>query len=349
MSIEIPKTQKAIVFEGFNGPINLQEIPVPEIQPNEILVNIKYSGICHSDLSTYHAAWGSLTKTKILGHEGAGVVVKLGSNVTGWKIGDYAGVKLIDSTCSQCEHCQQANEVLCPKISLNGISTDGTFQQYVATDAFNAAHLPSSVDLSKVGPILCAGVTAYKGLKTSNAKPNEWVAIVGAGGGLGSLAIQYAKSMGLRVIGIDGGEDKAKSAKNLGADEFIDFTKSEDVAKDVIEITNGGAHACINVSTSEKAIQQSVSYVRPNGTVVLIGLPPNASINVNILMAVLKQVTIKGSYVGTRWDTTEAIDIFARGLINCPITVVGLSEVPNVFKLMEENKIVGRYVVDTSK
>ncbi|KAI5951065.1 ADH1 [Candida jiufengensis] len=349
MPSTIPKTQRAVIFEDFNGPLTLQEIPIPEIQPNEILVNIKYSGICHSDLSTYHEAWGSLTNTKVLGHEGAGIVVAVGSNVTGWSIGDYAGVKLINSTCSQCEYCQQAQEILCSKLTLNGINRDGTFQEYCATDALNAAHLPKHVDLSQIGPILCAGVTAYKGLKTSGARPNEWVAIVGAGGGLGSLAIQYAKSMGLKVVGIDGGEDKASSAKKLGADEFIDFTKVKDVAKEVIDITGGGAHACINVSTSEKAIQQSVSYVRSNGTVVLIGLPPNAKISIDILPTVLRQVTIKGSYVGTRWDTSEAIDIFARGLINCPITVVGLGDVPKVFKLMEENKIVGRYVVDTSK
>ncbi|KAI5965463.1 ADH1 [Candida theae] len=347
MAVEIPKTQKAVVYETNGGPLIYKDIPVPQIKPTEILVNIKYSGVCHSDLSAYKGAWPVPYKLPLVGgHEGAGVVVAVGDNVEGWKVGDLAGVKLINSTCLNCDHCQQGNETICAKTSLNGITADGTFQQYCATDAIQAAKLPSDIDLKSVGPILCAGITVYKGLKSSEAKPGQWVAISGAAGGLGSLAIQYARALGLRVVGIDGGGEKGKFVKSLGAEAYVDFTKSKDIAKDIVAITGGGAHAALNVSSSEQAIQKSVEYVRPNGTVILIGLPANAKVSLDILTTVVKQVTVRGSYVGTKWDTTEAVDFFHRGLVKCPIKVVSLKELERVFKEMEDGKILGRYVLE---
>ncbi|KAI5968657.1 hypothetical protein CANMA_002092 [Candida margitis] len=350
MPIEIPQTQKAVIFETNGGPLNYTDIPVPQIKSNEILVNIKYSGVCHSDLHAWKGDWQIPYKLPLVGgHEGAGVVVGVGENVQGWAIGDLAGVKLINSTCLNCEHCQQSNETSCATKTLNGINMDGTFQQYCATDAIQAAKLPADIDLKSVGPILCAGITVYKGLKSSDAKPGQWVAISGAAGGLGSLAIQYAKALGLRVVGIDGGAEKGEFVKSLGAEAYVDFTTSKDIAKDIIAVTNGGAHAALNVASSEQAIQKSVEYVRQSGTVILIALPPNAKLTVDVLSTVVKQITIRGSYVGTKWDTTEAIDFFHRGLIKCPIKVVGMAEVERVFKEMEEGKILGRYVLDTSK
>lgn len=350
MSTQIPQTQKAIVVDYANAPLQYKDIPVPQIKPNEILVNIKYSGVCHSDYHAWRNDWHEkfLKHPLVLGHEGAGVVVGMGKNVRGWEIGDYAGVKLLNSACLTCDYCQQGRETACKFQTLNGVNADGTFQQYCATDAIQAARLPKTIDLKSVGPILCAGITVYTGLKASEAKPGQWVVISGAAGGLGSLAVQYAKCLGLRVIGIDGGQAKAEFVKELGAEAFIDFTEVEDIAKEIMEITNGGAQAALNVTSSEAAIQQSVSYVKPYGTVILIGLPPQAKLYLDVMSTVLGQVTIRGSYVGTRWDTTEAVDFFARGLIKCPIKVVGMTEVGRVFQEMSEGKILGRYVLDMS-
>lgn len=351
MSVEIPKTQKAIVVDYAGAPLEYREIPVPKIKPNEILVNIKYSGVCHSDYHAWKNDWQEdfIKYPLVLGHEGAGVVVAMGENVRGWEIGDYAGVKLLNSTCLTCNYCQQGKETACKLQRMNGVTEDGTFQQYCSTDAIQAAKLPLDIDLKSVGPILCAGITVYTGLKASEAKPGQWVVISGAGGGLGSLAVQYARCLGLRVIGIDGGQAKAQFVKDLGAEMYIDFTQVKDIAKEVMEITNGGAQAALNVTSSEAAIQQSVSFVKPYGTVMLIGLPPQAKLHIDVMSTVLNQVTVRGSYVGTRWDTTEAVDFFARGLIKCPIKVVGMTEVGKVFKEMSEGKILGRYVLDMSK
>ncbi|ABN65181.1 alcohol dehydrogenase [Scheffersomyces stipitis CBS 6054] len=348
--MSIPTTQKAVIFETNGGPLLYKDIPVPKPKPNELLINVKYSGVCHTDLHAWKGDWPLDTKLPLVGgHEGAGVVVALGENVTGWEIGDYAGIKWINGSCLQCEYCVTAHESNCPDADLSGYTHDGSFQQYATADAIQAARIPKGTDLALIAPILCAGITVYKALKTAQLQAGQWVAVSGAAGGLGSLAIQYAKAMGYRVVGIDGGADKGEFAKSLGAEVFVDFLSSKDVVADVLKATNGGAHGVINVSVSERAMQQSVDYVRPTGTVVLVGLPAGAKVSASVFSSVVRTIQIKGSYVGNRADSAEAIDFFTRGLIKCPIKIVGLSELASVYELMEQGKILGRYVVDTSK
>jgi len=154
--------------------------------------------------------------------------------VTDVEIGDRAGIKWINGSCLACGFCQQSDEPLCSKALLSGYTVDGSFQQYAIAKAAHVARIPKNVDMAGVAPILCAGITVYKGLKESGARPGEWVAIAGAGGGLGSIACQYAKAMGLNVIGIDAGEEKRDMVLNqLGARVFVDFSTSKDVVKEV--------------------------------------------------------------------------------------------------------------------
>ncbi|SCW01291.1 LAFE_0D09340g1_1 [Lachancea fermentati] len=346
----IPEKQKAIIFYENGGELKYEDIPVPKPKSNELLINVKYSGVCHTDLHAWKGDWPLPTKLPLVGgHEGAGVVVAMGENVKGWKIGDLAGIKWLNGSCMACEYCEKSAESNCPHADLSGYTHDGSFQQYATADAVQAARIPKGTDLAEVSPILCAGVTVYKALKTANLKAGDWVAISGAAGGLGSLAVQYAKAMGYRVLGIDGGEEKGKLAKKLGAEKFVDYTKHKDLVEAVQEATNGGPHGVINVSVSEGAMTASTQYVRPTGTVVLVGLPAGAVIKSEVFSHVIKSINIRGSYVGNRADTREAVDFFARGLVKSPIHVVGLSELPRVYDLMEKGKILGRYVVDTSK
>lgn len=346
----IPKTQKGVIFYKNNGPLEYKDIPVPEPKGNEILINIKYSGVCHTDLHAWKGDWPLATKLPLVGgHEGAGVVVKLGANVKGWKVGDLAGVKWLNGSCMSCEECELSNESNCPEADLSGYTHDGSFQEYCTADAVQAARIPKGTDLAEVAPVLCAGITVYKALKSAELKAGDWVAISGAAGGLGSLATQYAKAMGYRVLGIDGGDEKKDFFLSLGGEVFIDFTKSKDVIADVLAATHGGAHGVINVSVSEGAITASTKYCRANGTVVLVGLPAGAVCKSEVFNQVVKSIHIVGSYVGNRADTREALDFFTRGLIKSPIKVVGLSTLPEIYEKMEKGQIVGRYVVDTTK
>ncbi|QEU61854.1 hypothetical protein KDRO_E07370 [Kluyveromyces lactis] len=349
LATSVPETQKGVIFYENGGKLEYKDIPVPKPKPNEILINVKYSGVCHTDLHAWKGDWPLATKLPLVGgHEGAGVVVAMGENVKGWEIGDYAGIKWLNGSCMSCEYCELSNESNCPDADLSGYTHDGSFQQYATADAVQAARIPKGTDLAEVAPILCAGVTVYKALKSANLKAGDWVAISGAAGGLGSLAVQYAKAMGYRVVGIDGGEEKGKLVKQLGGEAFVDFTKTKDMVAEIQEITNGGPHGVINVSVSEAAMNASTQFVRPTGTVVLVGLPAGAVIKSEVFSHVVKSINIKGSYVGNRADTREAINFFANGHVHSPIKVVGLSELPKVYELMEQGKILGRYVVDTS-
>ncbi|CDO96032.1 unnamed protein product [Kluyveromyces dobzhanskii CBS 2104] len=349
-SFGIPETQKGVIFYENGGELHYKDIAVPKPKANEILVNVKYSGVCHTDLHAWKGDWPLPVKLPLVGgHEGAGIVVAKGENVQNFEIGDYAGIKWLNGSCMSCELCEQGYESNCLKADLSGYTHDGSFQQYATADAVQAAQIPKGTDLAQIAPILCAGVTVYKALKTADLKPGQWVAISGAAGGLGSLAVQYAKAMGLRVLGIDGGEGKEELFKKCGGEVFIDFTKTKDMVSAIQEATNGGPHGVINVSVSEAAISMSTEYVRPTGVVVLVGLPANAYVKSEVFSHVIKSLSIKGSYVGNRADTREATDFFTRGLVKSPIKIIGLSELPEAYELMEKGKILGRLVVDTSK
>lgn len=351
--MSVPKKQMAMVVEKTGGPVVYKEIDVQQPGPDEVLVNIKYSGVCHTDLHAVNGDWPLPTKLPLVGgHEGAGVVVARGNLVQDVEIGDHAGVKWINGSCLACDFCQQSDEPLCSKALLSGYTVDGTFQQYCIAKAAHVARLHKDIPLDGVAPVLCAGITVYKGLKESGAKPGQTVAIVGAGGGLGSLAQQYAKAMGLRTIAIDAGEEKRKMClEQLGSYAFVDFSTSQNVTKDVQAATEDGLgpHAVILVATAEKPFQQAAEYVRPRGTVIFIGLPAGAYVRAPVFESVVKMITIRASYVGNRKDTAEALDFYRRGLIKSPYKTVGLSELQHVYDLMHKGQIAGRYVLDTSK
>ena len=257
----------------------------------------------------------------------------------------------LNGSCLACDFCQQMDEPLCGQALLSGYTVDGTFQQYAIGKAAHVARIPKDVDLEAVAPILCAGITVYKGLKESGARPGQSVAIVGAGGGLGTFACQYAKAMGLRVIAIDGGAEKKDVVTKLGAEAYVDFQSSQDLVKEVQAATEDGMgpHAVLLVAVNEKPFQQASEYVRPRGTIVAIGLPAGAYLKAPVFQTVIRQVCIKGSYVGNRKDTAEAIQFFREGKIKAPYKTVGLSELQKVYDLMHEGKISGRYIVDTSR
>lgn len=224
----IPEKQWAQVIEKTGGPIENKQISVQKPGPDEVLVNIKYSGVCHTDLHALNGDWPLDTKLPLVGgHEGSGIVVAKGELVdNSIEIGEQVGVKWLNGSCLQCDFCQQGDEPLCGKPQLSGYTVDGTFQQYCVAKAAHVAHIPKGVDMQGIAPILCAGITVYKGLKESGARPGQTVAIVGAGGGLGSLAQQYAKAMGLNVIAIDAGDEKKKMCEELGATVLTYFLPS---------------------------------------------------------------------------------------------------------------------------
>ncbi|TPX17628.1 uncharacterized protein E0L32_012073 [Thyridium curvatum] len=347
----IPTEQWAQVLEEKGGKVQYKKIPVPKPGPDEVLINIKYSGVCHTDLHAVNGDWPLDVKLPLVGgHEGAGVVVARGELVHDVEIGDHVGIKWLNGSCMSCEQCRQSNESLCAEAALSGYTVDGSFQQYAIGKAAHVARIPKECDLAAVAPILCAGLTVYKALKSSGARPGQYVTIAGAGGGLGSYAIQYAKAMGLHVIALDGGDEKRESCLKLGADTFVDFKTSKDTVAEIRAASGGaGPDAVLLLAASEKPFQEASQYVKSKGTIVCVGLPANAFVKAPVFDTVVREINIKGSYVGNRQDTAEALDFFRQGFIKAPYKIVGLTELQKVYDLMQEGKVTGRYVVDTSK
>ncbi len=189
------------------------------------------------------------------------MVVARGSLVRDIEVGDHAGIKWLNGSCMGCAHCRGADEPLCADALLSGYTVDGSFQQYAVGKAAHVARIPRACSLEAVAPILCAGITVYKGLKESGARPGQSVAIVGAGGGLGSMAIQYARAMGLDVIAVDGGAEKGAMCRALGASTYVDFTVSRDLVRDVRDATPDGLGAHAVIMLAVQVSEESVRYV----------------------------------------------------------------------------------------
>lgn len=299
--------------------------------------------MCHTDLHAADGDWPIKPKLPFIpGHEGVGRVIAMGEGVQSFKIGDRAGVPWLFSACGECEWCVTGWETLCPSASYGGYTVNGAFSEYVVADARYAAHIPDGLSSVSAAPILCAGVTTYKGLKETEARPGEWVAIVGVGG-LGHLAIQYAKAMGLNVIAVDVNDEKLELARQLGAALTINSLK-QDPAK-AVENAVGGAHGVLITAPSLSAFQQGIGMTRRRGTCSLVGLPPG-EFPLPLFDVVLKRITVRGSLVGSRQDMREALQLASTQGISAHVETQPLAGINDVFARIRSGKVQGRVVLD---
>lgn len=341
------RMMKAAVVHAFGKPLAIEDVPVPVPGVGEVLVKVIACGVCHTDLHAADGDWPvKPTPPFIPGHEVAGIVAALGPGVTGLREGDAVGVAWLHDACLSCEYCETGWETLCEHQHNTGYSCDGGFAEYVIAAAPFVARLPAGIDFAQMAPILCAGVTTYKGLKETEARPGEWVAISGVGG-LGHVAIQYAKAMGLHVVALDISPEKLALARATGADIAID-ARSPDAVADVLKATGGGAHGVLVTAVSPSAFGQALRLVRRKGTVSLVGLPPG-DFPTPIFDVVLKRITVRGSIVGTRRDLDEAIAFAAEGKVHAEIRKAPLDDINTIFADLKAGKIEGRMVLDFSE
>lgn len=335
-------TMKAAVVHELGGKLVVDDVAIPTPGPLDALVKVEYSGVCHTDLHAAHGDWPvKPTPPFIPGHEGAGVVVAVGSEVTRVKVGDRVGNAWLASACGECRFCETGWETLCEKQQNSGYSVDGSFGQYMLVDSRYCPKIPDGVDMAAVAPILCAGVTVYKGLKQTDAKPGDWVLISGIGG-LGHIAVQYAVAMGMRVAAVDVDDTKLALAKKHGAEFTVNAAKEDAVA--AIQAATGGVDGALVTAVNGKAFPAAVGALRRGGTVALVGLPPE-SFPLDIFTTVLFGLTVRGSIVGTRRDMEECLNFFALGKVNPTFTERPLDDINEIFGEMEEGKIDGRIVM----
>jgi propanol-preferring alcohol dehydrogenase len=337
-------TMNAAVVKQFGMPLVLEEWGVPSPGPDQILIKTEACGVCHTDL---HAAKGDWplkpTPPFIPGHEAIGIVVEVGASVTGVKEGDRVGVPWLYSACGHCEYCLSAWETVCPDAKFGGYTKNGGFAEYLLADPDYVAHVPSGLSSIEAAPLICAGLTTYKGIKQTEAKPGEWIAISGVGG-LGHLAVQYAKAMGLLVCAVDIDDGKLAHAKRLGADLTFN-AKAGDPAAALKKETGGGAHGVLITAPSLIAFKQGIGMTRKRGTCVLVGLPPG-EFPVPLFDIVANCITIRGSFVGNRNDMTEALSFAAGGKVKADIELQPLSAINKIFERLEHGDVPSRVVLD---
>ena len=335
---------KAAVVEVFGKPLVLREWDTPTPGAGQILVKTEACGVCHTDLHAARGDWPvKPTPPFIPGHEGIGLVAAVGSGVKNVKEGDRVGVPWLYSACGHCEYCLSAWETVCGSAQFGGYTVNGGFADYILADPSYVARIPDGLSAVDAAPIICAGVTTYKGIKEAATKPGDWVVVSGAGG-LGHLAIQYAKAMGLHVCAVDIDNSKLTHAKLMGADATVNV-KSPDAVEQVKKITDGGAHGVLITAPSLAAFKQGVAMTRKRGTCVLTGLPPG-EFPFPLFDVVLNCITVRGSLVGTRQDMAEALAFAAEGKVKAVIEQQPLSAINQVLERLERGEVAARVVLD---
>jgi propanol-preferring alcohol dehydrogenase len=338
----MPRTMKAAVVRAFGQPLVIEDVPVPTPGPGEVLVKVMACGVCHTDLHAARGDWPVKPRAPFIpGHEGVGTVVALGAGAKGVREGDRVGVPWLHTACGYCPHCRTGWETLCGSQQNTGYSVNGGFAEYVLADPAYVGHLPAALEFGPAAPVLCAGVTVYKGLKETEARPGEWVAVSGIGG-LGHMAVQYAKAMGLHVAAVDVHPEKLDFARRLGADLAVD-ARAPDAVEDLQRRT-GGMHGVLVTAVSTGAFDQAFGMLRARGTMSLVGLPPGR-MALPIFDTVLKRITVRGSIVGTRQDLEEALAFAAEGQVAAEFTWGRLEEINAIFDRMAQGGIEGRVVL----
>lgn len=337
------KTMKAAVVRDFDQPLVIEEVTVPRPGPGQILVKVEACGVCHTDLHAAEGDWPVKPNPPFIpGHEGVGYVVALGEGVKHLREGDRVGMPWLYSACGHCVHCLGGWETLCEQQQNTGYSVNGSFAEYVVADAAYVGHLPNNIGFVEIAPVLCAGVTVYKGLKVTDTRPGDWVVISGIGG-LGHMAVQYAKAMGLNVAAVDVADDKLQLAERLGATVTVNARQTDPAAFLKKEI--GGAHGVLVTAVSPQAFAQATGMLRRGGTMSLVGLPPG-DFPLDIFGMVLNGITVRGSIVGTRLDLQESLQFAAEGKVRATVATERLENINDVFARMHRGEIEGRIVLD---
>lgn len=337
------QTMRAAVVTQFNQPLELRQMPVPTPGPGQALVRVHACGVCHTDLHAVHGDWPDKPSLpRIPGHEAVGEVVELGAGVQHLAVGDRVGVPWLHQACGRCEQCLSAWETLCAQQIRSGYDVDGGFAEYVVAEADWVALLPSGIDYLHAAPLICAGLTVYKGLMMADANPGDWMVISGIGG-LGHLAVQYAKAMGYQVVACDVEDTKLDLAAKLGATMTINVRTTDPVA--YLHRRIGGAHGALVTAVSSAAFGQAVGMMRPGGTVVLNGLPPG-DFPLGIYDMVMRAITLRGSIVGTRFDLDRALHLAAQERIEASVHPARLEDVNDVLASMQNSGLPGRTVLE---
>lgn len=303
---------RAAVVHSFDRPLVVEEVPTPAPGDQQVLVRIEASGLCHTDIHAARGEWPvKPTPPFIPGHEGVGTIERLGGGeMRGLEVGMRVAIPWLGYACGTCRWCNSGRETLCPDQRNTGYSVNGGFADYALGHTRHVVRVPDGIDPADAAPLTCAGVTTYKAVKVSGARSSDVVAVFGAGG-LGHLAVQYARIAGAEVVAVDVNPARLESARHAGAAHLVHAGEQDPVA--AIQAL-GGADVAISTAATPSAFEQALRSLARGGTMVCVGLPARNAMDLPIFETVLGGLTVKGSIVGTHHDLEEVFALHRRGL-----------------------------------
>ncbi|GIH81485.1 zinc-dependent alcohol dehydrogenase [Planobispora longispora] len=334
---------RAAVVTAFGKPLEIREIPVPEPEAHQVLVRIEASGLCHTDIHAAHGDWPVKPALPLTpGHEGVGVIEKVGSAVTGRAVGERVAIPWLGYACGTCEYCVSGRETLCESQLNTGYAVNGGHAEYAVAHADYVVPVPDGVSPAEAAPLTCAGVTTYKAVKVSGLRPTERAAVFGIGG-LGHLAQQYAQIFGAETVAVDITADKLRLAEQLGAAHTVNAATGDPVAE--IKAL-GGADVAIVLAASPRVLEQAHACLRRGGRLVLVSLPKDNAMSLPVFETVLGGISVIGSIVGTRADLAEVFRLHAAGRTKVIYETRKLDEINSSFAEVLDSTVPARLVFE---
>jgi len=334
---------KAAVVHDFTSPLSIEDVAKPTPGPEQIVVKIETSGLCHTDIHAAHGDWPVKPILPLIpGHEGIGIVEMVGPGVKAVKEGDRVAIPWLGYACGHCRYCVSGWETLCEQQINTGYFMHGAYAEYALAYGNYVAKVPANINPIEAAPLACAGLTTYKAVKVSGARSSDLVAVFGIGG-LGHLAMQYAKIAGGSVVAVDLLDEKLDLARRLGADHTVN-AKTHDPVEEIKKL--GGADVAVVVAVSPKAFEQAYRSLRRGGTMVFVALPADNFVQLPIFETVLNGIRIQGSIVGTRLDLQEVFDLHSAMKTHVICETRRLETVNEDFEDVEKGRVQARLVFE---
>ncbi|TGO69388.1 hypothetical protein BOTNAR_0011g00030 [Botryotinia narcissicola] len=346
----VPEKMLAAQVVEFNQPYKIHHIPTPRgpLHEHDILVRVAAASLCHTDGMVLEGIMGTSLPC-VASHEGAGTIVAIGSSVSGFKPGDRILCSLNYHRCGVCTDCtgpEHEQHYCASNGGYLGIHRDGSFAEYEVVDGRESSLLPDNLSFESAAPLACAGITIWGGLVRAGLKEGEWIAIVGAGGGLGHLGVQFAKALGLKVIAVDARDEALQLAKDCGADVLVDARQDKDkVVEDAQKVTGGlGADSTLNVSDHESAATTAVAVTKRHGTMIQIAQPEKISVPFEDV--IFRDIRIHGSLVGSQGEAQKMLELVSKHNIKIQTNPFkGLGEIPKAVELAHSGRMKGKPVI----
>ncbi|UOQ48752.1 NAD(P)-dependent alcohol dehydrogenase [Gracilibacillus caseinilyticus] len=342
-------TAKARAVDGPDKPFRAAEITRRELDLHDVLIEIKYAGICHSDIHTAHGDWGEVNYPLVPGHEIAGVVTDVGPDVTKYKVGDRVGVGCMVDSCGECENCQKGEEQYCLKgnvptyagVDKYGELTQGGYSTHIVVTEDFVLRIPDNIGLDVAAPLLCAGITTYSPLNHWQAGPGKKVAVVGMGG-LGHMAVKIAHAMGAEVTVLSQTLNKKEDGMQFGADHYYATSSPE-----TFEKLAGTFDLIINTVSANIDINAHLSLLTLDGTLVNVGAPAEP-LAVNVFSLIPHRRSFAGSMIGGIRETQEMLDFCAKHNTVPKIEVISADQIDHAYERVLASDVKYRFVIDIS-